>query len=174
MSFEIVKKTMDVNENEGGNEIETMKSKTKTKIKSQLSNAKSSEEMPKKSKKRRDAKKEPAEDVNTLGFTPEKILGATEANGRIKFRIKIKNDDKWEIVKAKVAHKDCPDLVIAFYEKHLVLEGDYLDLDEYCWTVTIKLHGYVSFFWSEHSIISVLPSFYSKKFSSAKFFFIYF
>lgn len=64
-----------------------------------------------------------AEKSDLLGFEPDEILGATEIDGKITFRIKVKGSDSWEFVKAKRAHKACPKLVIEFYEKHLILDG---------------------------------------------------
>lgn len=63
-------------------------------------------------------------DKKDLGFEPDKILGATEYDGKIEFRIKVKDNEEWKIVKAKNAHAACPKLVIDFYEKHLHLNGE--------------------------------------------------
>lgn len=58
-----------------------------------------------------------------LDFKPEIILGATEIEGKIQFRIKVKDSEEWKIVKARIAHAVCPQLVIEFYEKNLILDG---------------------------------------------------
>lgn len=56
-------------------------------------------------------------------FEPEEILGASDRyDGKIKFNIKVKGSDRCEIVPAEEAHIQCPQLVIAFYEKHLVFD----------------------------------------------------
>lgn len=68
---------------------------------------------------------------NQLGFEPDKILGATEVDGVIKFRIKLKDSDKWKIADAKQAHAACPQLVIDFYEAHLVLDDEPLNSNEW-------------------------------------------
>lgn len=59
-----------------------------------------------------------------LGFEPEEILGAGEINGKLVFRIQVKNSDEWKIVKAKKANVACPGLVMEFYEKHLILDDE--------------------------------------------------
>lgn len=59
-----------------------------------------------------------------LGFEPDEILGAAEADGKIRFRIKVKDSETWKIVKARKAHAACPELVMDFYEKHLFLDGE--------------------------------------------------
>lgn len=74
-------------------------------------------------KKKRDNGRSAA-DKNDLGFEPDEILGASDIDGEIKFRIKVKDSDDWEIVRAKKAHAACPELVMNFYEKHIVLNGE--------------------------------------------------
>lgn len=62
-------------------------------------------------------------DVDMLGFEPDRILGATDSwNGELAFRFKVKDSHKFEFVPAKIAHIACPQLVISFYEEHLVFD----------------------------------------------------
>lgn len=77
-----------------------------------------------KRKKHRTEAKRGATDKHELGFEPDQILGANKIDGQIIFRIKVKDSEEWEIVNAKNAHVACPGLVIDFYEKHCVLEGE--------------------------------------------------
>lgn len=73
---------------------------------------------PPKKKKKRTTKKST---VDKLWFEPERILGATDNwNGQMAFRFKVKDSDRIERVPAKVANVFCPQIVIDFYEKHLV------------------------------------------------------
>lgn len=53
------------------------------------------------------------------GLKPEKIMGATESDGHIKFLIKWENSVETEMVLAKEANVKCPQLVIDFYEERL-------------------------------------------------------
>lgn len=81
-----------------------------------------------KTKKRRTIEKNlDAANKNGLGFEPDEILGASEIDGVILFRIKVKDSDVWKIVKAKIAHAACPELVMDFYEKHIILNGEPLN-----------------------------------------------
>lgn len=77
-----------------------------------------------KTKKPRKVEKHVAADISDLGFEPDEILGANEFNGKLKFRIKVKGSDDWKIVQAKRAHAACPELVMDFYEKHILLDGE--------------------------------------------------
>ncbi|XP_058815502.1 chromobox protein homolog 3-like [Topomyia yanbarensis] len=57
------------------------------------------------------------------GYTPEKILGATEANSELLFLIQWKDKDKAQLVSSKEARKHCPQLVIDFYEERLIWQS---------------------------------------------------
>lgn len=60
-------------------------------------------------------------DIDELWFKPDRILGATDRlDDKITFRIKVKDSDEYEIVPSKLANIACPELVIEFYQKHLV------------------------------------------------------
>jgi hypothetical protein len=61
------------------------------------------------------------------GLIPHEIVGATESkldqsngSGKLLFLMKWKNSSKVDLVLSSSAKKVCPQLVIDFYEKHLV------------------------------------------------------
>lgn len=127
----------DLNMIEDEPEKKIKSSKPKTKAKSKLSaKAKSSDSTPKNAKKRQEQSTDENEELH---FEPDKILGACPEDDYIMFRVKVKDSNRWEIVKNKVLHKSCPDLVIQFYEKHLILEGEFLDFDESFWEHFLNL-----------------------------------
>lgn len=55
------------------------------------------------------------------GLEPDKILGADNRTGRLMLLMKWKNFDFCELVPAAEANIKCPQIVISFYEKHLVV-----------------------------------------------------
>jgi hypothetical protein len=58
------------------------------------------------------------------GFEAEEILGATDSNGQLMFLMKWKESEQADLVLAKTANVKCPQVVIEFYEKHLIFESD--------------------------------------------------
>jgi hypothetical protein len=65
------------------------------------------------------------EDDNNETFTmqPERIFGSKYSNGELIFAMKWMNSKKADLVKAKIANKNCPDLVIKFYEERIKLRN---------------------------------------------------
>lgn len=71
---------------------------------------------------KRNKSKSPVElELDQLWFEPDCILGATDRwHGQMAFRFKVKDSDEIEILPAKIAKVLCPQLVINFYQDHLV------------------------------------------------------
>ena len=73
------------------------------------------------------------------GLIPEKIIGATDSlgrsgggggggHGKLMFLMKWKNSSKTDLVLSTAANKICPQLVIEFYEEHLIWHDTLSDL----------------------------------------------
>jgi archaellum component FlaD/FlaE len=57
------------------------------------------------------------------GLTAERIIGATDNGGELKFVMKWGGSDLVDLVSAKEANEKCPEVVIKFYEERFTLNG---------------------------------------------------
>ncbi|XP_063700339.1 heterochromatin protein 1-like [Culicoides brevitarsis] len=95
--------------------------------KKQKSNNKNSVGSKNKENNTKDKSDEEIEEGKTgfdMGYVPEKIIGATDQDGKLLFLVQWKGKNKAQLVESKIARKHCPDLVIDFYEARLTWQQD--------------------------------------------------
>ena len=119
------------------------------------SDSKKSKRNPTQTKEDTPLVEQPTSTVNVCcfenGLIPEKIIGATDSlgrsgggvggggsggggngngNGKLMFLMKWKNSSKTDLVLSTAANKICPQLVIEFYEEHLIWHDTLSDLSQ--------------------------------------------
>jgi hypothetical protein len=62
-------------------------------------------------------------------LAPDRIVGATDVGGELKFLMKWKGVDEADVIPAKEANVKCPDIVIKFYEERVVWTSKELSND---------------------------------------------
>jgi len=74
-------------------------------------------------KPRKRSTKSEKSDVNengvAAGKVPEKILGATDSSGQLKFLIKWRGVEEGDLIVANAAHIMCPQLLLKWYEERI-------------------------------------------------------
>lgn len=104
------------------------KSKKEVKAKRVSKKIEENDMTPPPSKTSKRSKTKSSVEMDQLWFEPDRILGATDRwHGQMAFRFKVKDSDEIEILPAKMAKVLCPQLVINFYQDHLIFFDSKLD-----------------------------------------------
>jgi len=61
-----------------------------------------------------------SKDNDSISKIPEKIIGATNASGKMMLLMKFQGIDELELIVAKKAYSVCPKLVLKFYEERII------------------------------------------------------